>query len=75
MYEHFSVLQQRILRLTFTLLAVSGYVSTAGAESANAVNDNITFDTEVLKERGIDPKIAELFRHRSRFCPVNLRLC
>lgn len=69
MYEHFSVLQQRILRLTFTLLAVSGYVSTAGAESANAVNDNITFDTEVLKERGIDPKIAELFRHRSRFLP------
>lgn len=54
------------LRLVFTLLAASGYICTAGADS---VNDNLTFDVDILRQRGIDPKLAEIFRHRPRFLP------
>lgn len=69
MHVNFSAVQQRILRLTFTLVAVIGYVSPADAEPTHSEHDNITFDIDVLKERGIDPIIAELFRHRPRFLP------
>lgn len=41
----------------------------AAAGSANAADDGLTFDTDVLSGRGIDPRIAELFRHAPRFPP------
>ncbi|MCT2387095.1 fimbria/pilus outer membrane usher protein [Erwinia pyrifoliae] len=69
MQANLNASRQPTLRLIFTLLAASGYVCTAVAESVDSVNDNLIFDIGVLKERGIDPKIAEIFRHRSRFLP------
>lgn len=53
-------------------LALATVLSTApvlmAAESAEPA-DEITFDLQVLKARGIDPKVAEWFRHAPRFLP------
>lgn len=66
MHANLVASQWPTLRLVFTLLAASGYICTAGADS---VNDNLTFDVDILRQRGIDPKLAEIFRHRPRFLP------
>lgn len=57
-------LRYRLPCLLALLIAV-GCAGTADAVS----NDIVIFDTEVLKGRGIDPDIAELFSHQPRFMP------
>ncbi|GKW03750.1 fimbrial protein [Pectobacterium odoriferum] len=61
--------QHRPWRCVLPLLLAVGCVGLARAAIDNTDHDHLTFDTDVLKERGIDPSIAKLFSHAPRFMP------
>lgn len=50
-------------------LLVAGCATAAVAQPAPPNGDNLIFDTGVLDSHGIDPRIAEFFRHAPRFLP------
>lgn len=58
-----------MLRHMLVFLLEAGCVATAVAQPTAPSRENLTFDTGVLKGLGIDPSIAELFRHAPRFLP------
>lgn len=58
-----------LCHILFLLLLLAGCVATAVAHPAISNRENLTFSTDVLNGRGIDPSIAELFRYAPRFLP------
>lgn len=58
----------RLHKHLFLLVTASG-IASAETVQHDTENDSLTFDTSVISERGMDPKIAELFRHAPRFIP------
>lgn len=55
--------------LSLALVAVMAASAMSMAAEPLEPSDEMTFDVQVLKARGIDPKVAEWFRHAPRFLP------
>ncbi|MDU4094372.1 MAG: fimbria/pilus outer membrane usher protein [Pantoea sp.] len=51
------------------LLAAMACAEASGTIPERANSDEIVFDSGLLSGRGVDPQIAELFRHAPRFMP------
>lgn len=61
--------RRRSFRRLLSLLIATHCAGSAGAADESHAHDNLTFDTGVLTDRGIDPAISTMFGQYPRFLP------